>query len=44
VGGGSILHCGLATLELFTDLENPLPARDGAIALPTAPGLGVEPF
>jgi L-alanine-DL-glutamate epimerase-like enolase superfamily enzyme len=38
---GSVPHCGLATLELFADIENPLPARSGAIAVPTAPGLGV---
>ncbi len=31
--------CGLATLALFEDLDDPLPARDGAIAVPTGPGL-----
>ena len=41
---GPVAHCGLATLELFEGLENPLPAHAGAIALPTAPGLGVDPF
>jgi L-alanine-DL-glutamate epimerase-like enolase superfamily enzyme len=41
---GPIAHCGLATLELFEGLENPLPARDGTIAVPTAPGLGVAPL
>jgi L-Ala-D/L-Glu epimerase len=41
---GAVAHCGLATLGMFADLENPLPAREGAIAVPTAPGLGVEPF
>ncbi len=41
---GPLAHCGLATLALFADLENPLPARAGAIALPSAPGLGVQPF
>jgi L-alanine-DL-glutamate epimerase-like enolase superfamily enzyme len=41
---GPMPHCGLATLELFSELENPLPAREGAISLPAAPGLGVEPF
>jgi L-alanine-DL-glutamate epimerase-like enolase superfamily enzyme len=41
---GAVPHCGLATLALFADLENPLPARDGRIALPTAPGLGVAPL
>jgi L-alanine-DL-glutamate epimerase-like enolase superfamily enzyme len=37
-------HCGLATLALFEDFEDPLPARGGEIALPAAPGLGVEPL
>ncbi len=32
--------CGLATLSLFADRTDPLPARDGQIALPTGPGLG----
>ncbi len=41
---GPLPHCGLATLELFSGIENPLPARAGAIALPTSPGLGVEPL
>ncbi|HEX8714725.1 MAG TPA: mandelate racemase/muconate lactonizing enzyme family protein [Solirubrobacteraceae bacterium] len=41
---GPVPHCGLATLELFDGIENPLPARDGEIAVPTAPGLGVEPL
>jgi L-alanine-DL-glutamate epimerase-like enolase superfamily enzyme len=41
---GPMPHCGLATLEVFADLENPLPARGGMIARPLAPGLGVEPF
>lgn len=44
VGGASMPHCGLATLELFAELENPLPTHAGAIALPTAPGLGVDLF
>jgi L-alanine-DL-glutamate epimerase-like enolase superfamily enzyme len=35
--------CGLATLPLFADLEDPFPARDGAIAVPDGPGLGVRP-
>jgi L-alanine-DL-glutamate epimerase-like enolase superfamily enzyme len=34
-------HCGLATLSLFADLENPLPAREGVIEVPSAAGLGV---
>jgi L-Ala-D/L-Glu epimerase len=41
---GPMPHCGLATLGMFADLENPLPVREGVIALPTKPGLGVEPF
>jgi L-alanine-DL-glutamate epimerase-like enolase superfamily enzyme len=40
---GPLPHCGLATLSLFAGIEDPLPAREGAIAVPTAPGLGVEP-
>jgi len=31
--------CGLATLALFEDLDDPFPPRDGAIAVPTGPGL-----
>lgn len=34
--------CGLATLELFAGLEDPFPARDGTIAVPRAPGLGLS--
>ena len=33
--------CGLATLSLFADLDDPFPPRDGAIAVPGGPGLGV---
>jgi L-Ala-D/L-Glu epimerase / N-acetyl-D-glutamate racemase len=40
---GPVAPCGLATLGIFDGLENPLEARGGEIALPTAPGLGVEP-
>jgi L-Ala-D/L-Glu epimerase len=32
--------CGLATLGLFAGREDPLPARDGRIELPSGPGLG----
>jgi o-succinylbenzoate synthase len=35
------LPCGLATLGVFADLEDPFPVRDGAIAVPTDPGLGL---
>jgi L-alanine-DL-glutamate epimerase-like enolase superfamily enzyme len=41
---GALAPCGLATLALFEGLENPLPAREGEIVLPSAPGLGVEPL
>ncbi len=41
---GALPHCGLATLSMFAELENPLPTRNGAIAVPHGPGLGVEPF
>ena len=41
---GPLPHCGLATLSLFEGIENPLPARGGAIAVPLGPGLGVEPL
>jgi len=40
---GPMPPCGLATLGLFAGLEDPLPAREGAIALPSGPGLGVAP-
>jgi L-alanine-DL-glutamate epimerase-like enolase superfamily enzyme len=32
--------CGLATLALYEDRADPLPARGGTIALPSGPGLG----
>jgi o-succinylbenzoate synthase len=32
--------CGLATLSLFADREDPLPARDGRIGVPEGAGLG----
>jgi L-Ala-D/L-Glu epimerase len=41
---GPVEHCGLATLGMFAGIEDPLPVRAGAITVPTAPGLGVEPF
>lgn len=41
---GPVPHCGLATLGLFEDLENPLPVRGGQIDLPTGAGLGVDPL
>jgi L-alanine-DL-glutamate epimerase-like enolase superfamily enzyme len=33
--------CGLATLGLFEDVEDPLPPRDGTIRVPESPGLGI---
>jgi L-alanine-DL-glutamate epimerase-like enolase superfamily enzyme len=41
---GPVPHCGLSTLSLFEEIENPLPPKEGTIALPSVPGLGVEPF
>jgi L-Ala-D/L-Glu epimerase len=41
---GTLAHCGLATLGMFADIDDPLPVRAGQIALPSAPGLGVEPL
>jgi L-Ala-D/L-Glu epimerase len=41
---GPLPHCGLATLGMFAGLDDPLPVRAGAIALPSSPGLGVEPL
>jgi L-alanine-DL-glutamate epimerase-like enolase superfamily enzyme len=41
---GPMPHCGLATLALFEGVGDPLPVRRGTIALPDAPGLGVEPI
>ncbi len=44
---GPLPACGLATLGLFEGLEeeeqDALPVRNGRIAVPTAPGLGVGP-
>jgi L-alanine-DL-glutamate epimerase-like enolase superfamily enzyme len=41
---GPVPHCGLATLAMFDGFENRLPAKDGQIAVPTRPGLGVGPL
>jgi L-alanine-DL-glutamate epimerase-like enolase superfamily enzyme len=38
------LPCGLATLGLFEDIGDQLPVRDGVVAVPDAPGLGVAPL
>ncbi len=40
---GPVPHCGLATLRLFADIDDPLPPIDGQIAVPSGPGLGVRP-
>ena len=40
---GPLPACGLATLGLFEGLQDPLPVRAGRIAVPSAPGLGVQP-
>ena len=40
---GPVPACGLATLGLFADLEDPLAPVRGEIAVPAGPGLGVEP-
>jgi L-Ala-D/L-Glu epimerase len=34
--------CGLATLELFAGLDNPLLPVDGEVRVPSQPGLGVD--
>jgi L-Ala-D/L-Glu epimerase len=41
---GPVPACGLATLGLFEGVENPLPAVNGHIAVPTGAGLGVKPL
>ncbi len=41
---GPVAYCGLATLQTFEGLEGELTPVDGAIAVPTGPGLlGVRP-
>lgn len=37
---GPDLPCGLATLPMFADRPDPLPAKAGRISLPPGPGLG----
>lgn len=34
--------CGLATLALLDDVDDPFPPRDGAIGVPDRPGLGIR--
>lgn len=41
---GPVPACGLATLGVFEGLSDALPVVDGRIALPTSPGLGIEPL
>jgi L-alanine-DL-glutamate epimerase-like enolase superfamily enzyme len=41
---GPVPPCGLATLGMFEDLDDPLPVREGRIVVPLADGLGVEPL
>lgn len=41
---GPLAPSGLATITLFQDGAEELRARDGAIAVPGGPGLGVEPL
>ncbi len=43
---GPLPACGLATLGLFEELEeeDALPVRNGRIAVPPAPGLGIDPY
>jgi L-alanine-DL-glutamate epimerase-like enolase superfamily enzyme len=41
---GPLPACGLATLELFDGVANPLAPVRGEIQLPREPGLGVEPL
>ena len=35
--------CGLATLPLFAGVRSPFTVHDGAMAVPSGPGLGLEP-
>ena len=40
---GPVPYCGLATLGLFDQIDDPLPVREGRISVPTGSGLGVAP-
>ncbi|MCL2770341.1 MAG: hypothetical protein FWD42_09590 [Solirubrobacterales bacterium] len=42
-GTGALAPCGLATLGLLEGVGDPLPVMGGEIAVPRAPGLGVDP-
>jgi L-alanine-DL-glutamate epimerase-like enolase superfamily enzyme len=39
--GPDVPACGLATLPLFENVDDPFPARDGRIEVPRGPGLGI---
>jgi o-succinylbenzoate synthase len=41
-GHGPLPACGLATLGLFAEHFDEMPVRQGQIAVPTGPGLGVQ--
>jgi hypothetical protein len=41
---GPVPACGLATLGMFAGIEDQLPVKQGRIALPISPGLGVRPL
>jgi L-alanine-DL-glutamate epimerase-like enolase superfamily enzyme len=41
---GPVPPCGLATLSMFADYEDPLPVQAGRITVPTEDGLGVQPL
>jgi L-alanine-DL-glutamate epimerase-like enolase superfamily enzyme len=41
---GPLPACGLATLAMFEDVRATLAIRQGQIAVPTEPGLGVDPL
>jgi L-alanine-DL-glutamate epimerase-like enolase superfamily enzyme len=41
---GPLPPCGLATLGLFAEIDDPLPVDAGHIATPDGPGLGIEPL
>jgi L-alanine-DL-glutamate epimerase-like enolase superfamily enzyme len=40
-GLGELAPCGLATLALFAAIDDPFPVRDGRLAVPAGPGLGL---
>jgi L-alanine-DL-glutamate epimerase-like enolase superfamily enzyme len=39
---GEMPHCGLATLSLFSGVDDPFPARAGRMTVPAGPGLGIS--